>query len=249
MTTTDDEVTDLLASFEKQPDPGDSVTDHVEHEESKESESFPSNLSLNSCYRRRADTGAVFSSSCCPSRPGLSQSCEIPFGMILTPLARSMYKENEAWSTPKEDRKNECEDDFAIICINCLAYFNIYADMHPETNTWTCPLCQHENAAPPHFFNSKKKTLHSPMVEYIQTLSEQKRCEIQTSPCYVFVLDANLPTDQMQSLYDIIKDLLDNEIIESEAFIGIVAFSATVSVYQVSFLAHYILVFSSRNRI
>ena len=37
-------------------------------------------------YRRRADEGATFTASKCPNDSGLKNSCELPFGVIWTPI-------------------------------------------------------------------------------------------------------------------------------------------------------------------
>ena len=216
--------------------------DDVDHDDDNKEDD-----DVHPCYRKRADAGAVFSSSCCPSRPGLSESCEIPFGVILTPLASEVSK------YPNLVEIEHSKQEQSFMCIHCLCYLNMYAHIDTTNRTWECPLCQQLNAIPSSYNLEEShirhvKTLTSPIVEYRRVLpgGAGARSGAKTStgagantggkkssPCYVFVIDATLPTDQMQSIRDNIVYLLDHQIMESDALIGLVVYSANVSVYQV----------------
>ena len=48
---------------------------------------------IHPAFRRRADEGVVFTASKCPPGPGLENSCELPFGLVWTPMA--IYNEKD----------------------------------------------------------------------------------------------------------------------------------------------------------
>lgn len=143
--------------------------------------------------RRRADEGALFTSSVCPPGPALKNSCELPFGFVWTPMAicnekivigkqgSSSDDGNDDEDDDDEDDKKDpvchvvkCENDALppVLCLACLTYMNPFCEMDFETGIWICPLCEHENVVPLDQLDDKNSpvntALSSFMVEYRQ---------------------------------------------------------------------------------
>ena len=137
-----------------------------------------------SAFRRRADEGAIFTSSKCPHAPGLKYSCELPFGLVWTPMA--VYK-NDVMCGDNDDGldngNNTSKTNMPIIkcdgalppvlCLSCLAYINPFAEVDYKTGIWTCPLCGQDNVVPKKQLRDGcniMTALNSPFVEYRQSV-------------------------------------------------------------------------------
>jgi hypothetical protein len=107
--------------------------------------------------RTEEEGGVVFTAGKCPPAPDLDNSCELPFGFIWTPMVGNQM-----------DNKNAVVVDSMppILCLNCLAYLNPYAEFDKSTGIWVCTLCEHENVLPKDQYNAPALT--SKIVEYHQ---------------------------------------------------------------------------------
>ena len=151
-------------------------------------------------YRRRADEGATFTASKCPNDSGLKNSCELPFGLIWTPMAVYRNKEEgEDEGDDDDDNNDENDDDGSsddtnnigskvmpiihcgsdalppVLCLTCLAYLNPFAEMDYKTGIWACPLCGQDNVVPKKQLREGSTimtALQSSCVEYRQTTYE-----------------------------------------------------------------------------
>mmetsp|Transcript_44365 Transcript_44365/g.107277 ORF Transcript_44365/g.107277 Transcript_44365/m.107277 type:complete len:152 (+) Transcript_44365:101-556(+) len=66
-------------------------------------------ITLDSARRRRADEGAIFTSTVCPPGSGLQNSCELPFGFVWTPMA--VCNEKIVVTTTTTNKNDDDGDD------------------------------------------------------------------------------------------------------------------------------------------
>lgn len=229
------------------------------------------------CYRKRIFGGA-FSSSCCPpltpaatanmnnqninsaqqhssSSMTLENTCELPFGVIFTPLATVPSSSSTKDSTNKKENVVE-----PIMCIHCLSYLNLYAPFDLDSRLWTCPICGEQGNVLPDYIQTYDDLVvsgvfSSPFMEYRHELPQQKQKHKQqlesvqkttttqfqreTSSnnnnnkgcCYVIVIDENISTDQMISLSQRFEHFFNDK--NNNTQLGIIMYSKTVSIYQV----------------
>lgn len=127
-----------------------------------------------SASRRRADEGAVFTSSKCPPGLGLENSCELPFAFVWTPMAIYNAVERNGFNPNRQEMATiESSSDLLppVLCLACLAYLNPFAEMDLSTGVWACPLCGHENVVPREQLypgSDLMTAIHSNVVEYRQ---------------------------------------------------------------------------------
>lgn len=123
--------------------------------------------------RRRADEGATFTAAKCPGGPGLNNSCEMPFGILWTPMA--VYDDQAQEKDVKSQKMSviECKNEPMppVLCLACLTYMNPFVELDKDTGIWSCPLCGHENVVPKEELREGSKVmtaLTSTCVEYRQ---------------------------------------------------------------------------------
>jgi hypothetical protein len=187
----------------------------------------------NPASRFRADEGGLFTSSKCPPGPGLENCCELPFGFIWTPMAPS-----------NTISKIICRGEALppVICLTCLAYLNLYAELDVTTGIWMCPLCGEKNVAPKEEFlqgGQLAGVLSTPVVEYHQRIGANNSSnpeENALDACtYVLCVDANLARDEATGVFSAIqaffRDLSSSEQ-HCKINLGLVVFDKVVSMYQ-----------------
>ena len=183
----------------------------------------------NPAFRRRADQGILFTSAKCPPGPGLDNSCELPFGFVWTPMAPSSNGISVV----------ECRGEALppVICLSCLAYLNLYADVDLSTGIWTCPLCGEKNVIPKEDISgSLSSVLASSVVEYHQKAGPDNPEEDALDSCtYVLVVDANLPRDEAKAVASAMQSFFADFSIQrpySKLNLGLVVFDKVVAMYQ-----------------
>ena len=177
------------------------------------------------CYRDRAGDGAIFTSSKCPSGPGLKHSCELPFGMVWTPMGIN-------------DSKAVVKDIPPILCLTCLSYMSLYATFDAATQAWTCPLCGADNVAPNEMFdasgtdyyNDLSSIMVSPIVEYRQSISNAP--EQLGTLNIVLVVDGNLEAVEANAIGKAFQATLKSLDSKTQVRIGLVIFDESIRIYQ-----------------
>eukprot|EP00592_Proboscia_alata_P002243 CAMPEP_0194366936 /NCGR_PEP_ID=MMETSP0174-20130528/15053_1 /TAXON_ID=216777 /ORGANISM="Proboscia alata, Strain PI-D3" /LENGTH=1108 /DNA_ID=CAMNT_0039142453 /DNA_START=48 /DNA_END=3374 /DNA_ORIENTATION=+ len=163
-----------------------------------------------------------------PSVEGESATCEVPFGVLVSPMA----------PPPPSHSEGESEQQQPVLCLTCCAYLNLYSTMSAGEGVmvWKCPFCESEtNAAPSSLLpcHDKMSPLTQPLMEFRQPIPKQQR---KASGCaYVFVVDENLGPTELMSLGDTIRGLTDpkESFLKDGDVIGLITFGSSVSVYQV----------------
>ena len=181
--------------------------------------------------RHRGGDGALFTSSKCPPGPGLENSCELPFGFVWTPMSRN---NNVALV--------ECRGESLppVLCLNCLAYLNMYADMDAKTGIWQCPFCDHSNVAPVEDFaegGRLSSVSAAPVVEFHQRLGPQSVDEDPVDLCtYVLVVDGNLAGEEAKAITTAMQSFLNDYFAgnshPARVQLGLVVFDKTISMYH-----------------
>ena len=178
----------------------------------------------------RPRSGAAFTSSKCPPGQGLENSCELPFGFVWTPLLQQT--KNDAAIIP-------CDADLpsSIICLTCLSYLNLYAEIDTTTGHWICPLCESQNVLPEATTTGENllaPVLASPTVEFRQSITGYDTAVDTTT--IIFVLDANLPREEALAVADTLMQTILPKLIardkDSQLHIGLLIFGKNVSIYQ-----------------
>jgi hypothetical protein len=201
--------------------------------------------------RYRSGEGMNFSSTKCPPGPGLENNCELPFGFLWTPMA----------ALPSTRMTTTTTTDLPpILCVMCLAYCNLYADILQKTDHhsssvsyWMCPFCKCENAIPSsclsgmdgnssgdaknrqhhHNFNPNHWMV-SPTIEFRQPLSSEQ-CET-----IVVVIDTNLPATEALAIGNTLKQVLllsPNRRHNNNCNLGLILFGKNVHIYQLGWSA------------
>eukprot|EP00536_Pseudo-nitzschia_multiseries_P008320 jgi/Psemu1/257096/estExt_Genewise1Plus.C_2100020 len=190
-------------------------------------------------FRRRADEGAIFTASKLPYGGGLESSCELPFAMVWTPMA--------AYNDPKSDENGEemevinCDGDALppVLCLQCMAYMNPFAEFNKRTGIWNCALCGHENVAPTKgpFASDIRTVMSSSCVEYRQPVSVTDEDERYCT--YMLVVDENLSPQDGQAIAPVVEAIFQKQISDNDpddpyptARIGLVVYGKSVSMYQ-----------------
>jgi hypothetical protein len=188
---------------------------------------------------------ARFTSSKCPPGQGLHNSCELPFGFIWTPLApcqstRIVGGEDSDTSLLRNQEKDEEADDYdpssslpPILCLTCLSYLNMYAEVDAATGQWTCPLCESTNALPPHALQSARLApiLSSPTIELRQSIVGVETATDTTT--VVLALDANLPREEAHAIATMMQSILPQTLSETyRMHLGLIIFGENVAIYQ-----------------
>lgn len=160
--------------------------------------------------------GPCFSASKCP--PSKDATCELPFGFVWSPLQ------------PQRPASSSYENDAGEICISCLAYVNMYANIvHLKENReyWVCPFCHTRNAVRS---TPDEVALISPIVEYRQILEKTDDILPKQQVSIMLVIDSNLPKEEVKAIGKMIEDLVRSS---SKTWkIGLMVFDTQVSVYQ-----------------
>lgn len=197
-------------------------------------------------YRRRADEGALFTASKCPHEPGLENSCELPFGIVWTPLA---VPEDYSTKMPIINCFNDSLPP--VLCLACLAYINPSAKIDKKSGIWACPLCGHENVLPKKGTPEHSRVmtaLKSNYVEYRQAVSKPEGSEEEKMEddeekedycTYLLVVDENLSPKDAHAIAPAMEAILKEQSASanpedpySKARIGLVTFGKSVSIYQ-----------------
>lgn len=179
--------------------------------------------------------GLMFTSSKCPPRPGLENTCELPFGMAWTPLLPSDCTVISSISGSSDPSLEEGEDLPAVLCLSCLAYINVYASVDRRTGIWTCPFCGAENVAPNAALldGALAPVLASPAIEFHQQIKGLKEGTEFDACNIVLVMDRNLPRDEALAVGNVMQSILPELAAEDTAVkLGLVVFGKSVSVYQ-----------------
>jgi hypothetical protein len=173
--------------------------------------------------------GARFSSSKCPPGPGLENSCELPFGFVWSPLSPT-HTPTDAYASCVVSSEQEASEASLppVLCLTCLSYLNLYADIDPDAGLWTCPLCgSTENVLPP----DANRFLASPTVELRQTIVGVDTAVETTS--IILVLDANLPRAEAQAVGSILESILPEKLSDTHRIhLGLIIFGKNLSIYQ-----------------
>lgn len=178
-------------------------------------------------FRRRGD-GPVFTASKCPPGPGLSYTCELPFGFIWTPMSPSSSVALVSSAVPP------------VMCLTCLSYINLYSIVDESTGIWTCSLCGEQNVAPDGVFDAQgdanqSLALVAPVFEYRQRVntSVDSSSDGGKSRSYVLVLDGNLSCDEVKAVVTSMQRLLLEEAARgTHVELALVVFDEMVSIYQ-----------------
>jgi len=178
---------------------------------------------LDPTARYRAGNGALFSATKCPPSADLASQCELPFGVIWTPFASPDCASN----SPTIHTLNEALPP--VLCLTCLCYLNLYAEVREETRTWVCGLCGAQNVLPTDDLFAR---VVSPTVEYRQQLVDappppDPSCADST---LVVVMDGNLPRAEAQAVGKALQIYLTG--LETKLRIGLIVFDRSVTIYQ-----------------
>ncbi len=186
-----------------------------------------------SASRERTDEGPTFASSKCPRGPGLENSCELPFGLVWTPMAE-LEKENGGEEEGRRVIQCPTSSLPPVLCLTCLAYLNPHCKVKITTGAWTCALCGAENIMPKRLVNGPTALLNPaltlPMVEYRQPLpmppNEEDVCTI------VLVVDANLDRNDALGVLHAVEKVLPDLEENSKIKVGLIVFDQAVAMYQ-----------------
>ena len=177
---------------------------------------------------RRDERGALFTSAKCPPGPGLESSCELPFGMLWTPMSPNSGDVSVV----------KCGGDGLppVLCLTCLSYLNMYADFDTTTGIWTCPLCGENNVAPKESFQQDSPLaplLSSPIIEFHQEVVPNSDEEALDSCTFVMVVDGNMDREEALAVASSMQSALSQSLNQYEKiFLGLVVFDRNVSIYQ-----------------
>lgn len=164
--------------------------------------------------------GPRFTSSKCPAGPGLENTCELPFGLVWTPL----LSEDDSTAMPAAAVTEE-----PILCLTCLAYFNLYAQIRQQENQWICPWCGAENVLPQKNAESLLQPYMSQSVlEIQQPLKEPFKKDVTN---WILCLDEHLPCLEVQAIGQTVSNLLLES--ESTIHLGLLIFGKHVTIYHV----------------
>ena len=183
--------------------------------------------------RRARASRPTFSSTKCPPGPGLSNSCELPFGFLWTPMAAST--DRRVISCPPSDEGSSLPP---VLCVTCLAYLNKYCHVEYSQGRWTCALCGCHNVIPKTYLDGPdallKPALIYDQVEYHQPLPVLDRKSPADDVCtMMLVIDRNLDASDGQGILQALKKVLltmgkDYSVIQ----LGLVVFDQAVAVYH-----------------
>eukprot|EP00533_Pseudo-nitzschia_delicatissima_P000494 CAMPEP_0116085742 /NCGR_PEP_ID=MMETSP0327-20121206/4484_1 /TAXON_ID=44447 /ORGANISM="Pseudo-nitzschia delicatissima, Strain B596" /LENGTH=926 /DNA_ID=CAMNT_0003576747 /DNA_START=93 /DNA_END=2873 /DNA_ORIENTATION=- len=200
-------------------------------------------------------TGASFTAMKCPHDTGLKNSCELPFGMVWTPMAVTGDEsgEDDSDAMPIIDCGTKALPP--VLCLLCLAYINPYVEIDKKTGVWECALCGQDNVLPKNLLRAGSKVmtaLNSPIVEYHCEVSKPEPSEEgkkekgykyskyededEEDYCsYILVVDENLSPKDGQAIAPAMEAIL-KERESDDAFpktrIGLVVFGKSISIYQ-----------------
>lgn len=205
--------------------------------------------------RYRSGNGALFSSTKCPPGPDLSSQCDLPFGVVWTPFA------------PPEPAVTDLQvhalDDEAlppVLCLACLSYLHLFAQIRDSDGTWVCELCGARNVAPPASSQGRFRNVCSPAVEFRQkvpastgsgprqasgpsapflpssssptTMNEVAEAEPH-STTLVIVMDENLPRTDAQAVAAALQQHFASASASTQrSRVGLVVFGRSITVYQ-----------------
>jgi len=205
-------------------------------------------IQYNPASRYRAGSGAVFSSSKCPSGPGLEHSCELPFGFMWTPLSPTDESACAVISCNSDDGGDKLPP---VLCLTCLSYMNLYASFDEETGIWTCPLCGAKNVAPRELFltstsakdeysstatASISPVLMQPLVEFRQNVVSPPKQRVDQShidTCsIILVMDENLPREEAKIIGTCFQRTLWKMKSRSRIDLGLIVFGKNISIYR-----------------
>jgi len=179
----------------------------------------------------------AFTSTKFPSGPGLEYSCELPFGVIWTPMAPT--KDTKIIKCPTTSLP-------PVLCMSCLAYLNQHCEVDFNTGIWSCALCGCQNVLPKNYLHGAallKPALTSDLVEYHQPLlspeggedshrggEEEEEEDVLT---IMLVVDRNLDASDgvgiMESLKKVIVDVVK---VHPTIRLGLILFDETVALYH-----------------
>jgi len=188
--------------------------------------------------RTEEQGGVIFTAGKCPPAPELDSSCELPFGFVWTPMVGKL-----------KDNPNAVVVDSLppILCLNCLAYLNPYAEFDKSTGIWVCPLCEHENVTPKDQFNAPAFT--SKIVEYHQPVpvaptdeedDEEKDVEgglasaaadnVFEGTTYYLVVDSHLDGADGLAIAEAMETIVQNS--ETPVRFALIVFDQFVKLYR-----------------
>jgi Sec23/Sec24 trunk domain/Sec23/Sec24 zinc finger len=148
--------------------------------------------------RYRSGNGALFSSTKCPPGPDLSSQCDLPFGVVWTPFAPP--------DPAVTDLQVHALDDEAlppVLCLACLSYLHLFAQIRESDGTWVCELCGSRNVAPPAASSESSgnsnssgrfRNVCSPAVEYRQKMPASAGSRQASAPSALFPASSSSPT-------------------------------------------------------
>ena len=190
-------------------------------------------------------TTLSFTAKQCPNAPGLENTCELPFGMLWTPFAED--------SNTIEDNSHDLDSE-AALCLHCLAYRNPFVNVLDWDNgVWQCNLCGLKNVvkgqrkqlgdaienSESNGFEIRDQLYRKPIKRQdtfsVQSehIADNQSSIHQTSVCYMFVIDLNIPTSQVIAVRDSIRDLLkEKKNDKSSDMLGLIVFDKNLSIYK-----------------
>lgn len=199
-------------------------------------------------------TGASFTAMKCPNDAGLKNSCELPFGMVWTPVAfTGDAGEDDSEALPIIDCGTKALPP--VLCLACLAYINPYVQVDKKTGVWECALCGQDNVLPKNLLRAGSKVmtaLDSPIVEYHRAVTKPEPSEEEKKKkgykyskyddedeedycTYILVVDENLSPKDGQAIAPAMEAIL-KERESDDSFpktrIGLVVFGKSISIYQ-----------------
>ena len=194
-------------------------------------------------------TTLSFTAKKCPNAPGLENTCELPFGMLWTPFAGDGSCNG---SSPEDNTSTLDLDSEAALCLHCLAYRNPFVKVLDWDNgVWQCNICGSKNVvkgqrkalaeaienSESNGFDVRDQLYCKPIgrrCAFNPNLSENvAEKDMYSSVCYIFVIDLNIPTNQIVAMRDTIKrELKDKQSEKNSGMLGLIVFGKTVSVYK-----------------
>mmetsp|Transcript_10954 Transcript_10954/g.16445 ORF Transcript_10954/g.16445 Transcript_10954/m.16445 type:complete len:1000 (+) Transcript_10954:41-3040(+) len=197
-----------------------------------------------------------FTSKYCPHAPGLKNSCELPFGLIWSPFQSCKQPSDTTSRSRTNAGGDEDNSTDAVLCLHCLAYMHSFVEIYLSKGLWKCSFCGASNCAPQKVLESVlvasrnninenitmvEEVFHETITLSKEALTSATETEVK-SPCYVFVIDNNIPADQVLAIRDGLKKILDEigegtencdgSFTRSDVRLGLIVFDETVSVYQ-----------------
>eukprot|EP01080_Neovahlkampfia_damariscottae_P005477 gene5477-9295_t len=120
-----------------------------------------------------------------------------------------------------------------VCCKTCKTVLNPMSRCDFRTKTWACPICFTRNAFPNAYYGVDETHLPAELYPQLTTVEYVLNRKPAPPPCFLFVIDTCINTDELEVLVDSILQTLDS--IPPNSVVGLVTFGATVQVYELNY--------------